>query len=396
MTAQPLVQRIEYWEIGRLVEYARNPRKNDARSGSHVVPRSASLDSKSPYLRAANGEICDGSICEVKSARKLGITEIPVILCDEWTEAQVKAFRLLVNRSATWADFDEELLALELQETPGRRTSISASRDSTPGNSTSCWLFLTRRRPTKQPPLPHRRGIPGLPTSGCSARIACSAAMRPAQKAVARLLGDRKPRADGNRPSVRKLNWILNGAIEPGSTGTGPAEPSYMKKRTAGHKGDQDFGRYPGRTGPKRSSWLPSLEIRLRLARFQSSSARVWNGLERIGFPLSTSKLCGTRDAQFLLAPITGISMRALPVHAQKKKAHRGSAALAKNSTVWSSPESEIHHGQFRTRRKYDHPTQKPVDLMRRPDPEPPPNGASLFTIRSSGRVTNPGRCGVD
>ena len=30
--------------------------------------------------------------------------------------AQVKAFRLLVNRSATWADFDEELLALELQE----------------------------------------------------------------------------------------------------------------------------------------------------------------------------------------------------------------------------------------------------------------------------------------
>ena len=31
-------------------------------------------------------------------------------------EAQVKAFRLLVNRSATWADWDEELLALEIQE----------------------------------------------------------------------------------------------------------------------------------------------------------------------------------------------------------------------------------------------------------------------------------------
>jgi hypothetical protein len=28
----------------------------------------------------------------------------------------VKAFRLLLNRSATWADFDEKLLALELQE----------------------------------------------------------------------------------------------------------------------------------------------------------------------------------------------------------------------------------------------------------------------------------------
>src|SRR6266849_161511 len=30
--------------------------------------------------------------------------------------ARVKAFRLMVNRSVTWADWDEELLAIELQE----------------------------------------------------------------------------------------------------------------------------------------------------------------------------------------------------------------------------------------------------------------------------------------
>src|ERR1019366_2244181 len=41
-------------------------------------------------------------------------TRIPVILCDGWTPAQVKAFRLMVNRSVTWADWDEELLAEEL------------------------------------------------------------------------------------------------------------------------------------------------------------------------------------------------------------------------------------------------------------------------------------------
>jgi hypothetical protein len=39
---------------------------------------------------------------------------VPVILCAEWTDAQVKAFRLMVNRSVTWADWDEELLGLEL------------------------------------------------------------------------------------------------------------------------------------------------------------------------------------------------------------------------------------------------------------------------------------------
>jgi hypothetical protein len=46
----------------------------------------------------------------------LRITEVPVTLCDEWTPAQVKAFRLMVNRSVAWAAWDEELLALELQE----------------------------------------------------------------------------------------------------------------------------------------------------------------------------------------------------------------------------------------------------------------------------------------
>jgi len=57
----------------------------------------------------------DGHL-RLKAARKLGITEVPVILCDEWAPAQVKAFRLMVNRSVTWADWDEELLALKLQE----------------------------------------------------------------------------------------------------------------------------------------------------------------------------------------------------------------------------------------------------------------------------------------
>src|SRR5215831_223208 len=76
---------------------------------------------KIPVLARSNGEVVDGHL-RLKAARKLGswpggdTTKIPVILCDEWTPAQVKAFRLLVNRSVEWASWDEELLALELQE----------------------------------------------------------------------------------------------------------------------------------------------------------------------------------------------------------------------------------------------------------------------------------------
>jgi len=70
---------------------------------------------KIPVLARSNGEVVDGHL-RLKAAKKLGLVETPVILCDEWSEAQVKAFRLLVNRSASWAKWDEDLLALELQD----------------------------------------------------------------------------------------------------------------------------------------------------------------------------------------------------------------------------------------------------------------------------------------
>src|SRR3989442_15771739 len=70
---------------------------------------------KIPCLVRSDGEVVDGHL-RLKAARKLGITEVPVILCDEWTPAQVKAFRLMVNRSVTWADWDDEGLARELRE----------------------------------------------------------------------------------------------------------------------------------------------------------------------------------------------------------------------------------------------------------------------------------------
>src|SRR6266851_4854021 len=73
---------------------------------------------KIPVLARSDGQVVDGHL-RLKAALKLGIREIPVILCDEWSPAQVKAFRLLVNRSVTWAEWDEELLKLELLDLKG-------------------------------------------------------------------------------------------------------------------------------------------------------------------------------------------------------------------------------------------------------------------------------------
>jgi hypothetical protein len=105
---------IEYWDIERLTPYARNPRKNDA-----AVPKMAGLirefGFKVPVIVRSSGEVIDGHL-RLKAAWSLGMTQIPVVIADEWTDAQVKAFRLAVNRSAEWAEWDDELLKLELDD----------------------------------------------------------------------------------------------------------------------------------------------------------------------------------------------------------------------------------------------------------------------------------------
>ena len=106
MSSQEMTQslQVQIWPIDRFVPYPRNPRKNDA-AVDRMCDSIREFGFKIPILARSNGEVIDGHL-RLKAARKLGLAELPVILCDEWTDAQVKAFRLLVNRSVAWAEFD--------------------------------------------------------------------------------------------------------------------------------------------------------------------------------------------------------------------------------------------------------------------------------------------------
>src|SRR5438067_12516804 len=123
MTTSPPTPQIQIWPIDRLIFYVRNPRKNDSAVG-RMCSSIREFGFKCPVLARSDGTVVDGHL-RIKSARKLGswpggdTTGIPVILCDEWTDAQVKAFRLMVNRSVGWADWDPELLALEFSDLKG-------------------------------------------------------------------------------------------------------------------------------------------------------------------------------------------------------------------------------------------------------------------------------------
>src|SRR5712691_7773741 len=239
---------LEMWPLSRFVPYARNPRKND-----HVVDKMvASIKEfgfKVPVLARRSGEVVDGHL-RLKAAEKLGIAEVPVILCDDWTDAQVKAFRLLVNRSVTWADWDMELLSLELTDLK----DLAFDMELTGFDGREIDRMLLAGADGKEDLVPD---LPENPVSRpndlwrCGPhRILCSDATNP--EAVARLLGDRKPllmvtdppygieldsewrdRAGLNTAPGQKRTKGMKRAAK--NNPQYPAEASYIKHRTAGH-----------------------------------------------------------------------------------------------------------------------------------------------------------------
>lgn len=108
------MQQLEQWPVSDLIEYARNPRKND-----HAVDKVAAaireFGFRVPILAKSDKTVVDGHL-RLKAAKKLGLETIPVMLCDDMTDAQIKAFRLSVNRVAEEAGWDDDLLRIELDE----------------------------------------------------------------------------------------------------------------------------------------------------------------------------------------------------------------------------------------------------------------------------------------
>ena len=108
------MQGLENWPTDKLIDYARNPRKND-----HAVDRvSAAIKEfgfRVPIIAKSDGLVVDGHL-RLKAAKKLGLETVPVLLADDLSPAQIKAFRLSVNKMAELAEWDDEMLAVELSD----------------------------------------------------------------------------------------------------------------------------------------------------------------------------------------------------------------------------------------------------------------------------------------
>lgn len=105
---------IEQWDIERLIPYVRNPRKND-QAVERVASAIKEFGFRVPIIAKSDGSLIDGHL-RLKAAQKLGMSEVPVVVADDLSETQIKAFRISVNRMAELADWDAELLALEIED----------------------------------------------------------------------------------------------------------------------------------------------------------------------------------------------------------------------------------------------------------------------------------------
>ena len=94
--------------------YENNPRKND----NAVDAVAASIRQYGflvPLVISADHEIITGHT-RYKAAGRLGLPTVPCVIADELTDEQIKAFRLVDNKVGELAQWDVDLLPLELAD----------------------------------------------------------------------------------------------------------------------------------------------------------------------------------------------------------------------------------------------------------------------------------------
>ena len=100
--------------VNNLVPYDKNPRRNDE-AAVKVAESIKQFGFKIPLVVDRNNVVVCGHT-RLKAAKKLKLKTVPCILADDLSEDQIKAFRLVDNRTAEIAEWDFALLEEELAD----------------------------------------------------------------------------------------------------------------------------------------------------------------------------------------------------------------------------------------------------------------------------------------
>ena len=101
-------------KVSDLIPYINNPRNNE-NAVDKVASSIKEFGFKVPIVIDKNNVIVNGHT-RLLASKKLGLEEVPVIVADDLSDAQIKAFRIADNKTSEYATWDEELLKLELEQ----------------------------------------------------------------------------------------------------------------------------------------------------------------------------------------------------------------------------------------------------------------------------------------
>jgi DNA modification methylase len=354
---------VALWPIEKVTPYARNARKIPPQAVDKVAASIKEFGWRQPIVLDQEGVIVCGH-ARLLGAQKLGLTEVPVHVATELSPAQIKAYRLMDNRSHQESSWDDELLAIELAELKDLAVDLGLTGfDDHELDALFAGQSTGLTPEDDVPPVPEvpvsRPGDLWLLGSGSRQhRVLCSDATSP--EAVARLLGKRKPSLMVTDPPYG-IELDTEWRDRAGLNGCGPAEPSYMKKRTEGHTETSI-------SGDTVADWSHAFELvpSLQVAYVWHASKftrEVLDGLLRIGF-LHHQQIIWNKGRTVLTR--THYWFQHEPCWYVRKKNAPWFGEPGENSTIWNSPSPKFIMGGS-DEEKFDHPTQKPVELMRRP-----------------------------
>ena len=106
---------VEYRKVETLIPFARNPRTHSDAQVAKLAASIVEFGWTNPVLVDGSHGIIAGH-GRLAAARKLGLTEVPVIELGHLSPSQKRAYVIADNRLALDAGWDEEMLAAELAE----------------------------------------------------------------------------------------------------------------------------------------------------------------------------------------------------------------------------------------------------------------------------------------
>ncbi|MGD1098384.1 MAG: DNA methyltransferase [Bryobacteraceae bacterium] len=349
---------IQIWPLERILPYDKNARKIPKSAIDKVAASLREYGPRQPIVVDSQGVIVVGHVRRL-AALKLRWRDFPVHVADNLTPEQIRAYRLMDNRSHEETDWDLRLLVPELTEIG----SLDFDLSLTGFDPTELDQLLLK--PVDEETANQAPSLPEVAVSRTgdlwmlgSHRVLCGDST--SADAARKLLVDRRPKLMVTDPP---FGISLDGTWRDraGLNGHGPAEPAYMRQRSPGHTATTI-------SGDTRADWseaytlVPSIEAAY-VWHASVHANEVLDGLTRTGFSYP-QQIIWNKGRTVLTR--THYWYQHEPCWYVRKKNATWFGIPGENSTVWDSPSPKFIMGGS-DEQKFDHPTQKPVELIRKP-----------------------------